>query len=311
MTTTTTVTTPEARNVTSAPTLFALMNSSQQEDLEIKILQVNSSASSINNKYSTIFRESSSLKISTWAPITSNLSLSNVTNIGNISVIKPCNSSEDGFGNKKLLIPSLVITPNYHYSTEVPEAVSSPTDVVTKHKVILSEWVSGQSPTTTHGRTSEISSKEYHPDSFSLAPVTPVSGIDVSLTTVAPIEIGAQINTPGPADPYIQQPAGLDDVTGDDSEHKTTSEHSVKESSTHTTKGPFLQNGSMPEDQGKGFKRMLLNDSDPEHPREAINVHADVYWMVGNWSEVSIGVSLFRSWKCRSLTIIFTSFLPL
>uniref|UniRef100_A0ABM5FUA3 A disintegrin and metalloproteinase with thrombospondin motifs 12 n=1 Tax=Pogona vitticeps TaxID=103695 RepID=A0ABM5FUA3_9SAUR len=303
---TTTITTPEPINVTSTPTLFGLTNSSPQEDLEIKILQSNSSVSSISNNYSTIFSENSSLKISTWRPITNNLNLTNVTHIGNISVIKPCNSSEGDSVNKNSLTTdpmSRVITPMYHHSTEVPEAGPNHTDVVTKHKEIQSEWETGQSITTVHGKTSEISSKEYHPDSFSPASVTPLPEIDVLLTTVAPIDLDVQINTPVTADPYIDQPAWLDDITGNESENKTISKPSAKETSTQPTESPFLQNANMPENQDKDFKRMLSNNSDPEHPSESISFHADVYWIVGNWSKCSTtcgGGAFWREVECST-----------
>ncbi|KAH0627867.1 hypothetical protein JD844_008401 [Phrynosoma platyrhinos] len=285
--TSTSTNTAQPANITVIPTSFGLMNSSQQEDLEVTtIIQNNSSGPSIRKDYSYVFSDNSSLKNSTWRPLTNNSSVSNFTDVGNISIIKPCNSSECSFINKNSIITDLmswVVTPEYNYSTEVSNIVSNSADGGAKDKV------QSEQPTrfSVTGQTSTTSPTVSRSDSSSQVSVIPVTG-EILLTTVGPQDLPAQINIPSVADPVTEQPAQLDDTLGD--ENKTTPKSSSDRTSSWPTKSPFLRDPHVPTNQDNTFKTVLWNNSDPE---DSIDSRTDAYWIVGNWSEVSVAPQQF------------------
>ncbi|XP_042307865.1 A disintegrin and metalloproteinase with thrombospondin motifs 12 [Sceloporus undulatus] len=284
-------------NVTLIPTSFGPTNSSQQEDLEVTTkIQSNSSGSSIRKDYSYVFSDNSSLKNSTWRPLTNNSTVSNFINVGNISIIKPCNSSEASYINKDSIITdpvSWVVTPEYNYSTEVSNIVSNSTDGGTKDKVKNEQSTRRFSLT---GQTSTTSPTVYHSESSSQVPVIPITG-EVLLTTIGPRKLPVQINTPPTTNPVTEEPAQLDDTLKD--ENKTTPKSSDGTSSW-PTKSPFLQDSHVPTNQEKAFKTILWNNSDP---KDSMNSHTDAYWIVGNWSECSTscgGGAFWRAVECST-----------
>ncbi|XP_061471927.1 A disintegrin and metalloproteinase with thrombospondin motifs 12 isoform X2 [Rhineura floridana] len=290
----TTVRTLEPRNVTVIPTSFGVMNSSQKEDLEVNILQSNSSGSGIANNYSCVLSDGSSLQNSTFVPITDDSSVSNSTNVGNISY----NSSGDGFINKDSFTTnpsSWAVTSRY--LIEESSAVSNSTDGETTNKA-QSEWPMRRSTTTiTCGNTSRTSPTGYHPDSFSQVSVTPVGEVGVSVTSIGLKGLPIQISTPATADPVTVQLALLNETSRDKPANRTKPKASVAEASAWPTESPFLHVTGVPKNQDEAFKRMLLNDSDPEQPEVSRNSHNDAFWMVGNWSECSTTCGVGAFWR--------------
>nr|XP_060615642.1 A disintegrin and metalloproteinase with thrombospondin motifs 12-like [Anolis sagrei ordinatus] len=199
--------------VTSIPTPFSLRTSSQQEDLEVTTtVKINSSNSSIHN-YSYAFSDNSSLKNTTWKPLTDNSSVSESTDI---STIKPCHFSVSGFINNSISTDPMSSTVISEYSTEVANPISTNTDGGAKDKV-ESEWTTQRSSVTITGQMSPTSPTVHLPDTSSQISVIPTE--EVLLTTVGPKDL--QINKPTAADAVTEQPAQLEDILRD--ENKTTS----------------------------------------------------------------------------------------
>uniref|UniRef100_A0A8D2L4F7 ADAM metallopeptidase with thrombospondin type 1 motif 12 n=1 Tax=Varanus komodoensis TaxID=61221 RepID=A0A8D2L4F7_VARKO len=251
---------PEPINVTLVPiSIKPLMNFSQQEDLEVKIFQ-NASSSSIHNNSSYIVSDNSSLQNSTCGPITNSTNVSNLTNTGNISSMKPCSSSEGGCVNKETLTTDAmawVISPSYHL-TEAPNSLTNSVGRERKDKT-ESERPTRGSPATTAGKPSRTSPTAYHLDTFS-------------------------------------QSAFLDDTSRDTSAERTTPTSSVSEAPVKTTEGPLVWDTTTPKSQDSAF-RTLPNVSDQRSAKEPMNSHLDAYWMLGNWSECSTTCGVGAFWR--------------
>nr|XP_028604080.1 A disintegrin and metalloproteinase with thrombospondin motifs 12 isoform X1 [Podarcis muralis] len=290
----------EPRNVTLMPTSLSFANSSQKENLGVKTLQSNYSGSDIPKNYPYVYSEGSLLQNSTFRPVTNNSDVLNSTNVGNISPIIPYNYSDIGFINRDSFTTnpkSSTVTPRY--LMEESSTVSNGTDGETKNKS-QSKWPMKGSPTAiTDGNTSSNLPTDYHADSFRHISVTPVAEVGNSMTTIGLGGLVVQINTPAntTAHPVTVQPAVLNDTSTDKSANRMKPTSSVDEASTYATEGPFLQDTDMPKTWDEASGRMLLNDSEPEHPVESRNSPDDATWLVGNWSECSTTCGVGAFWR--------------
>ncbi|XP_060617347.2 A disintegrin and metalloproteinase with thrombospondin motifs 12 [Anolis sagrei] len=279
--------------VTSIRTPFSLRTSSQQEDLEVTTtVKINSSNSSIHN-YSHAFSDNSSLKNTTWKPLTDNSSVSESTDI---STIKPCHFSASGFINNSISTDPVSSTVTSEYSTEVANPISTNTDGGAKDKV-ESEWTTQRSSVTITGQMSPTSPTVHLPDTSSQISVIPTE--EVLLTTVGPKDL--QINKPTAADAVTEQPAQLEDILRD--ENKTTVRSFSDGTYSWPTKSPLLQDIHVPTSQDEAFKMVLWNSSNQEHPEDPITSHNEAYWIVGNWSECSTtcgGGAFWREVECST-----------
>ncbi|XP_063151837.1 A disintegrin and metalloproteinase with thrombospondin motifs 12 [Candoia aspera] len=273
---------PRLKNITLIPTSFSLANSSQNKDLEVKMLQNNSTDSNIPNNVSCVTSDNSLLQNSTHGPIITD---SHVTNAGNIS-------SEGSSINKDSFTIDPMYNPKGNYLTEAYDTIPNSTEGDIKDN-IQTERSTESFLTFTTSKVSRISHTDDQPDNFSQFSVTPARGIEVSLTTDLR-GLHVQINPPVTADPVTEQPTLLEDTSEEKSANTTPSKSSFSEISPWPTESPFVQDTTIPKNSENVFKTMLINDSDSENFR---NLHIDAYWLVGNWSECSTTCGVGAFWR--------------
>ncbi|XP_053153473.1 A disintegrin and metalloproteinase with thrombospondin motifs 12 [Hemicordylus capensis] len=275
---------PEPRNVTSIPTSFSLINASQ-EDLEAKILQSNSSSSSIPRNYSDVFNGISSHQNSTLGPIRNSYRVPNFTNAGNVSDIQPYNSSKGSLINRDSFTSNPMpwaVTPSSNYLTEVSDAVFNSTGEGTKDKA-KNELPTKESPTIT-SKTLKILPTTY-PGTFTQVSASPVR---VSLATVG-LSLSIQTPTPAIRVPITVPPALLDDILRVKNANGTKATLSIDETSTQPTENLFLSYTNVPKNRDDVSK--------PDHPGEPGNSHTGAYWMPGGWSECSTTCGMGAFWR--------------
>lgn len=281
---TTTPTIPEPRYVTLIPTSFNLMNFSQ-EDPEAKILHSNSSNLNIPSNYSFSLSGISHQQNTTLWPITNHSSIPRFKKVENAS-IELYNSSKGGLVHWTSFTISpmpLTATPSYNYSKEVSHTASNQTGegtIGSAQSKMLTRY-----PPTTAGKTSEISPMVHHNDTATQASVDPVAGTGISLTTVDLQEFHVQISTPATVGPVMVSPTQSNEMSGSRSSNKTELKPSANETSAQSTENPFLWIKNIPKNETS--MGILPNVSD--YPEESRDLHPDAYWMVGNWSDVSVG----------------------
>lgn len=278
---TTTPTVPEPRYVTLVPTSFNLVNFSQKEDSEAKTWQSNSTGLSIPRNYSFLFSHQQN---STPWTITNHLGISHFKNVENAS-IDLYNSSKGGliqWTSFTITPMPLTITPNDNYSTDRSRTVSNKTGEGTTdsgQSKMLSRY-----PPTMAGKISEISTTVYHHDTAIQVSVDPVAGTDISLTTVSLQEIHVQITTPATVDHVMVHPPQSNETSGSSSSNRIELKLSANETPAQPTENPFW-----------GVKNTLKNETSIrilpnalDYSEESTYLHTGAYWMVGNWSDVSV-----------------------
>lgn len=260
---------PRLKNITLIPTSISLINSSLSEDLGVKKLQNNSIDSNIPSNYSCVTSANSTLLNSTHGPLITAWNI----------------SSEGSSKNKDSFTIDPMYNPKNNYLMEANDTMPNSTEGETKD-YIQTERPTERFLTFTTSKVSGTSSTDDQPDNLNQFSVTPTRGFEVSSTMTGLKGLHVQINPPVTADPITERPTLIEDTLEAKSANTTPSKSSFSETATES---PFVQDITMPKNSEKVFRTRLLNDSDSEKSR---NLHVNAYWLVGNWSEVSIHIVL-------------------
>lgn len=261
---------PRLKNITLIPTSISLINSSLNEDLEVKKLQNNSVDSNIPSNYSCVTSANSALLNSTHGPLITAWNI----------------SSEGSSKNKDSFTTDPRYNPKNNYLMEANDTMPNSTEGEIKD-YIQTERPTERFLTFTTSKVSGTSSTDDQPDHLSQFSVTPTTEASLTMTDLKGLRV--QINPPVTADPITEQPTLVEDTFEEKSANTTPSKSSFSETPSWPTESPFVQDITMPKNSENVFKTRLLNDSDSEKSR---NLHINAYWLVGNWSEVSIHIVL-------------------
>ncbi|ETE68566.1 A disintegrin and metalloproteinase with thrombospondin motifs 12, partial [Ophiophagus hannah] len=255
---------PRLRNITLIPTSISLVNSSSNEDLEVKKLQNNSIDSSIPSNYSYVTSANRALQNITHGPLITAWTISSEGSSINI--------------NKDSFTIDPMYNPKTNYLMEANDTNSTEREI---KDYIQTERPTERSLTFTTSKSSRTSSTDNQPDNPDQFSVTPTRGIEVSSTAIALKGLRVQINPPVTSDPITEQPT-LENTLEEKSANTTPSKSSFSETSPWATESPFVRDPTMPTNSENAFKTRLLNESDSENSR---NLHTNAYWLVGNWTE--------------------------
>lgn len=259
---------PRLRNITLIPTSVSLVNSSPNEDLEVKKLQNNSIHSSMPSNYSCVTSANRALQNITHGPL---LTAWNI-------------SSEGSSINKDSFTIDPMYNPKTNYLMEANDTTPNGTEGEIKD-YIQTERPTEKFFTFTTSKVSRTSSTDDQSNNLNPFSVTPTRGTEISLTTTDLKGLHVQIHSPVTSDPITEQPT-LENTLEEKSGDTTPSKPPFSETSPWATESPFVRDTTMPKNSENVFKTRLLNDSDSDS--KSRNVHINAYWLVGNWTEVSI-----------------------
>ncbi|XP_034298314.1 A disintegrin and metalloproteinase with thrombospondin motifs 12 isoform X1 [Pantherophis guttatus] len=268
---------PRLRNITLIPTSISLVNSSPNEDLEVKKLQNNSIHSSMPSNYSGV--------------TSANRALQNITH--GVLLTAWNISSEDSSINKDSFTIDPMYNPKTNYLMEANDTTPNSTEGEIKD-YIQTERPTERFLTFTTSKVSRTSSTDDQSNNLNPFSVTPTRGTEVSLTTTDLKGLRVQINSPVTSDPITEQPT-IENKLEEKSADTTPSKPSFSETIPWATESPFVRDTTMPKNSENVFKTRLLNDSDSYS--KSRNVHINAYWLVGNWTECSTTCGVGAFWR--------------
>lgn len=302
---------PETRStLTLAPTSAIPVNSSKAMDnMEIKISQNTSTRSDDDYNPPSVFNGSSSHQNSTFCPISNSSKSENIRDAKNISNTKPSTTSEG------IMVPRGVtshsfsftgnpeVTPGYDYLTEesddtdwsvggsekptaIPDTISNPAIKTESTRPKASSDIIKNESQTPKVSPTFIQYESSIPSSSSI-----VAETMAPLTTANPRNISVQIDTPvtnmAPTEGSVTiKPTVFSDILRKQNNNRMEMEHTDKITYSQSTRSPSP--GGAPKNQSIISEEICPDTTELDHPTVSNGLGSGSYWIVGNWSEVSI-----------------------
>ncbi|EMP27287.1 A disintegrin and metalloproteinase with thrombospondin motifs 12, partial [Chelonia mydas] len=294
---------PESQSTTALDsTSSSPVHSSKKDNMEKRTLQNNSNRSNNDYNYPFVFNGNRSRQDST---VSNSSSIENIRKVKNVSNMDMDSASEEGVvqtGGASCttsLTRSPEVNPGYDYLTEESdntdwsiEGNDKPSDIPSD-KGESSPAIKTRSKTPnirSHVITTPKMSPTFYQHESSTQSTSSIAAERLSSSTAVNLKsIRVQIDTPvtekaTTEGPVTIKPAMFDNVSRVQFENGTEMEPSDEIDHTQSTKSPSLEDA--PKNHSTVSEGKLSNATELDYARISNILHGDVYWIVGNWSEV-------------------------